>query len=283
MLSINIRDVHIHKLLSKAAPGSSSAAGDDLDRDPTPSHDHHNTTDPAAAASTRKRPFDFRHRKVPPSIMTFAQFIAVHVHHIAVTVASDVHEPNWRMHATVQELHLDGSIVQNAKSLIVTAALNDARAKLLRRLGGPSTTTSGPFDTIPSSTATIGFSPLKVWPATAAAAPVPTETCLVELCFGISLDGVILAHAQPSLEKFQLNMNHTRTTVHDALFDFVRDMKAAKAAGVQSNRSGGMAECLSSKMGQSEVADNGDNLYARISPIIPKVSVNCVVEFFTIV
>lgn len=58
--------------------------------------------------------------------MTFAQFIAVHVHHISVVLVNRSREPSWFLHATVAEIHLDGSIVQNAKSLIVTAALNEA-------------------------------------------------------------------------------------------------------------------------------------------------------------
>lgn len=287
LLSINIRDVRVHKLLSAADPEPTANTSDDADKHvPTaqPQMPDATPAPPAGAGAGKRHPFDFRQRKVPPSIMTFAQFIAVHVHHIAVTVASDVHEPHWRMHATVQELHLDGSIVQNAKSLIVTAALNDARAKLLRRLDDGATSTAKTLldqhEQRQIAAMQSGFSPLKVWPASAGP-PLPTETCLVELCFGIALDGVILAHAQPSLEKIQLNMNHTRTTVHDALFDFVRDAKAAKAAASGGGLAGagqsrtamsrGM-ECLTGGH-EAETEDGCDDLYARIAPLIPKVSV----------
>lgn len=281
LLSINIRDVRVHKLLS-ATDAEPTASTDGDEHVPTAQPQTPDAPPTASAGTGGRHPFDFRQRKVPPSIMTFAQFIAVHVHHIAVTVASDVHEPLWRMHATVQELHLDGSIVQNAKSLIVTAALNDARAKLLRRLDGAGATTTAKtlhdqHEQRQNAAMQSGFSPLKVWPASAGP-PLPTETCLVELCFGIALDGVILAHAQPSLEKIQLNMNHTRTTVHDALFDFVRDAKAAKAAGglggagqSRTAMSRGM-ECLTGRH-EAESEDGCDDLYARIAPIIPKVSV----------
>lgn len=70
---------------------------------------------------------DFRNKKVPPSIITFAQFIAVHVHNISIVLMNSSFEPNWFLHATVKELHLDGGILHNEKSLIVTASLNDAQ------------------------------------------------------------------------------------------------------------------------------------------------------------
>lgn len=53
--------------------------------------------------------------------------MAVHIHNISLVLMNNNFEPNWLLHATASELHLDGSIVHNAKSLIVTAALNDAQ------------------------------------------------------------------------------------------------------------------------------------------------------------
>lgn len=53
--------------------------------------------------------------------------MAVHVHNISLVLMNNNFEPNWLLHATAAELHLDGSIVHNTKSLIVTAALNDAQ------------------------------------------------------------------------------------------------------------------------------------------------------------
>lgn len=80
----------------------------------------------------KQKLLDFRNKKVPPSIITFAQFIAVHVHNISIILMNNSFEPNWFVHATVKELHLDGSIVLNTKSLIVTAALNDAQVKIYK-------------------------------------------------------------------------------------------------------------------------------------------------------
>lgn len=55
--------------------------------------------------------------------------MAVHVHDISLVVMNKSIEPSWFVHATAKELHLDGSILQNAKSLIVTASLNDAKVE----------------------------------------------------------------------------------------------------------------------------------------------------------
>lgn len=73
---------------------------------------------------------DFRHAKVPPSILTFAQFMAVHINNISVLVMYNDFDPGWYIHALAKELHLDGSIVHNAKTLLVNAALNEAQVGL---------------------------------------------------------------------------------------------------------------------------------------------------------
>lgn len=75
---------------------------------------------------------DFRESKVPASIITFAQFMAVHVNNISVVLMNNDFDPGWFIHATAKELHLDGSIVQNARVLLVNAALSEAQAKMLR-------------------------------------------------------------------------------------------------------------------------------------------------------
>lgn len=118
LLSINIRHVRVHKDITKV--DQPKADGVDACSD-----------DESTAATKFWAALDFRNKKVPPSIMTFAQFIAVHVHNISVVLMNRSSEPNWFLHATVKEMHLDGSIVQNAKSLIVTAALNEAEVKSL--------------------------------------------------------------------------------------------------------------------------------------------------------
>lgn len=70
---------------------------------------------------------DFRQAKVPPSILKFAQFMAVHVNDISMVLLYADFDPNWFIHITVKTLHLDGSIVQNAKKLFVNAVLTESQ------------------------------------------------------------------------------------------------------------------------------------------------------------
>lgn len=69
---------------------------------------------------------DFRQKKVPPFVVKFAQFMSVHVQNISVVMMNNNYNPSWFMHATAGDLHLDGSTLHSAKTLIVTAALNEA-------------------------------------------------------------------------------------------------------------------------------------------------------------
>lgn len=111
MLSINVRNIRINKDINRSST-------DETDNDR-----------PSSKQSPNAGNIDFRIEKVPPSIITFAQFMAVHVHDISLVVMVNNFEPNWFLHATAKEMHLDGSILHNTKSLVVTASLNDAQVK----------------------------------------------------------------------------------------------------------------------------------------------------------
>lgn len=127
LLSINIRDIRINKdIKSNAATTPSSDA-----RNSTSSaSDSFNDFSDVHVPNENENLLDFRNKKVPPSIITFAQFIAVHVHNISIVLMNSSFEPNWFLHATVKELHLDGGILHQEKSLVVTAALNDAQVSV---------------------------------------------------------------------------------------------------------------------------------------------------------
>lgn len=201
--------------------------------------------------------------------MTFAQFIAVHVNHISVVLVNRSREPSWFLHATVAEIHLDGSIVQNAKSLIVTAALNEAEVCVNR------STVMFVLRHLKGFVLLVCFfllqaKILRYYPPDTDVVPSPPtkpDVCLVELSFGVAFDAVLIALGQPSLEKIQLNMNHTKTTVHDGLYDFIRDTKSAKN---RSTTPPGSLPTIVLNKGAPPLWDGAD-LYARISPIIPKV------------
>lgn len=62
--------------------------------------------------------------------MLFLQFMSVHVHKMSMLFVHNDFKPKWMLFTTVGELHLDGSTLHNAKTLIVTAALNNAHVRL---------------------------------------------------------------------------------------------------------------------------------------------------------
>lgn len=101
--------------------------------------------------------------------------------------------PSWFLHATAGDLHLDGGTMHNVNTLIVTAALNDARVKFFRHY-----------------TPTNEQQP-------------KLKPCLAELSFCIALESVLQATGPLCVEKLQLLINQTKTYIHDGLYDFIRD------------------------------------------------------------
>lgn len=84
------------------------------------------------------------------------------------------------------------------------------------------------------------------------------KPCLAELSFGIALDGVLTATGPLAVEKMQLNIKQTKTSIHDGLYDFIRDSNNFSR--------------LEKKPTKSTQSLNIDELCQRISPIIPKAS-----------
>lgn len=90
--------------------------------------------------------------------------MAVHVYNMsAMLLRSEI--PEYLIHATANELHLDGSILKNAKSLLVTLNLLNAEIKVLRH-----------------------------------AEQQGRETKLAEFCFGISMETILVAQGPLSVE-----------------------------------------------------------------------------------
>lgn len=123
-LTISIRDIRINKdiVVQNGQVPSAEEGRELLERE---------------VAEIKRKVIDFRNKKVPTAIINFAQFMAVHVYNMSLVLRNQS-EPNcgWFLHATASELHMDGSIVHNEKTLIVTAAMTDAQAKLFRNTGG---------------------------------------------------------------------------------------------------------------------------------------------------
>lgn len=53
--------------------------------------------------------------------------MSVHVQNVSVVMMNNTFNPSWFLHATAGDLHLDGSTLHSLKTLVVTAALSDAR------------------------------------------------------------------------------------------------------------------------------------------------------------
>lgn len=176
--------------------------------------------------------------------------MAVHIHNISLVLMNNNFEPNWLLHATATELHLDGSIVHNTKSLIVTAALNDAQVHTI--------TTEEFLRKINFSFYFLKAKMLRQNPVVKNSYDKSkSKPCLAELSFGIALDAVLIAD-RPSLEKIHVTMNHTKTIIHGSLYDFIRDAKS-----VQRDSKPDIVIQKSQKF-------NSQDFYERISPIIPK-------------
>lgn len=89
--------------------------------------------------------------------MTF-QFMAVHVYNVSANFL----KPECLIHAIAKELHLDGSIVQNAKTLLVNVDLSEASVTIYRR--------------------------------------AEQHHCLAEVNFAFIMEATLFAHGQLSLE-----------------------------------------------------------------------------------
>lgn len=99
---------------------------------------------------------------------------------------------------------------------------------------------------------------LRQYPVVKSSNESKSKPCLAELSFGIALDAVLIADGQPSLEKINLTMNHTKTIIHGGLYDFIRDAKS-----VQRDAKPDIVFNEAPKF-------NSHDFYERISPIIPK-------------
>ncbi|XP_056639867.1 protein hobbit [Diorhabda sublineata] len=130
---------------------------------------------------------DFREKQVPHFINSFAQFMAVHVYNIsAILLRSE--SPGYLVHATASELHLDGSILKNAKSLLVTLNLTEAEVKVLRH-----------------------------------AEQQVKEARLAEFSFGISLETILLAQGPFSVEKLHIKMSQSSAVINGAFYTIARN------------------------------------------------------------
>ncbi|XP_022903438.2 protein hobbit isoform X1 [Onthophagus taurus] len=126
---------------------------------------------------------DFRERKIPHPIITFAQFMAIHMYNLSAMFLQS-ESPGGLLHATVTELHLDGSVLQNAKILLVNANLTESSIKILRRSERQGN----------------------------------DDSCLGELSFAIALEAMLIAQGPLSFDTLQIVMSQTNATIYDGFY-----------------------------------------------------------------
>ncbi|XP_043650223.1 protein KIAA0100 [Drosophila teissieri] len=223
LLSIYIRDIRINKDIH-------SRQDDTQD-----TYELRRTQTSEGKPSETKGVPDFRETKVPASIITFAQFMAVHVNNISVVLMNNDFDPGWFIHATAKELHLDGSIVQNARVLLVNAALSEAQAKMLRHC---------------SSRRQSLENLNKIRP------------CLGEVSFDMTLDASLFAQGPLSMDTLSLVINNAKSVIHGGLYEFLSEAKRRTSTGQQSRRS-------TQALAPSKRSYDNDN-YEKLAPIIPK-------------
>lgn len=93
--------------------------------------------------------------------------MAFQIKNLSIVLLNNDCEPGWLLHATTSELHLNGSIVHNLKTLLVSANFLDVQCKILRHYKQNQKS---------------------------------TRPCLAEINLGLALDGTLKAHGPISIE-----------------------------------------------------------------------------------
>ncbi|EDW79258.1 uncharacterized protein Dwil_GK25563 [Drosophila willistoni] len=249
LLSIYIRDIRINKDIHSSG-GSSAGVGS--------SHNQHTDEGVGIEAAgfswppkeddstSGKGVPDFRQTKVPASIITFAQFMAVHVNNISVVLMNNDFDPGWFIHATAKELHLDGSIVQNARVLLVNASLSEAQAKMLRHCSQAA-----------SRRQSLENNLHKIRP------------CLGEVSFDVALDASLFAQGPLSMDTLSLVINNAKSVIHGGLYEFLSEAKQRTTTSSSSTQQRRLHEAFASSRNSNSNSYDNDN-YEKLAPIIPK-------------
>ncbi|XP_037869242.1 protein hobbit [Bombyx mori] len=79
-----------------------------------------------------KKLLDFRDKKLPPSLIMFAQFMGVHIFNISITINNVTEDNSFSVHTTATELHADGAAGGPARALVFSTKLMNAKARVVR-------------------------------------------------------------------------------------------------------------------------------------------------------
>lgn len=78
-----------------------------------------------------KKLLDFRDKKLPPSLIMFAQFMGVHIFSASATIHSGTVDNPWSLTLTAAEVHADGAAGGPARALVFSTKLVEAKAKVV--------------------------------------------------------------------------------------------------------------------------------------------------------
>ncbi|KAG8224148.1 hypothetical protein J437_LFUL005482 [Ladona fulva] len=182
----------------------------------------------------------FHNKKIPPMIITFAQFMAVRVYNVSVMLLR-VASPEWLLHASADSIHVDGSIVHNSH-LLVNVSMSSATAKVLKHAHGGGGTIRGH-----GSRSVLGSSRVKE----------EAQTCLCQLSFGVTLEAALVARGALSVERLYIGMEHTQLLINEGFYSFAQKE--------------GPDTTLHKSMSSSSLASQSEEeILHCLSPIIPK-------------
>ncbi|XP_066139777.1 protein hobbit isoform X1 [Euwallacea fornicatus] len=184
---------------------------------------------------------DFREKKVPHFINSFAQFMAVHVYNISALIQLD---KECLLQVLPKDLHIDGSILKNAKSLLVTLNISGAYISILKK----------------------------------AEPEVPTK--LAEFSFGITMETVLVAQGPLSVEKLDVKMSHNKASICSGFYSLFINSEASKEVpskvGKSKKRrsvvfeSKGFRELHTLMNDRVELQEFDEEIFEKIQPIVPK-------------
>ncbi|XP_048519501.1 protein KIAA0100 isoform X2 [Dendroctonus ponderosae] len=126
---------------------------------------------------------DFRNKKVPNFINTLAQFMAVHVYNIKAFVQLNT---ECILEVWLKDLHIDGSILKNAKSLLATLNVTDAFMSVLK---------SNSLN--------------------------QHKTKVAAFSFGITMETVLVAQGPLSVEKLEIKMSHSKASIKNGFYQLL--------------------------------------------------------------
>ncbi|XP_076275427.1 bridge-like lipid transfer protein family member hobbit isoform X2 [Rhynchophorus ferrugineus] len=144
------------------------------------------TRKPKNNETVKKEVLDFRQKTIPNFINSFAQFMAVHIYDFSAILMQEENE--CLVQTTAKELHIDGSILKNAKSLLVTFNTTDTLIKVFKNNNE--------------------LSPR-----------------LAEFSFNIAMETVLVAQGPLSVERLDIKVPCSRATISNGFFSVLHNPK----------------------------------------------------------